>query len=296
MPKTPGKMIRGLVGAAPILFLRRLRSDATLGLSRQDSEVLHAIRLSDRSVYEDRFREFRSFWGVGLCSCVRFMVRYGWPFSSRLRETLMERFEGRTDPGVLLSAYRDSAFHYAMLLMLSMHRGEWISPFVPLLREQFSAVDDWQVLDYGCGVSDIGLILAAMGARVTIADLDDRKLAFAHWRYRQRDLPCEVIPVRDTEVIPDLGDSRYDLVLATEILEHVRDPLALLRALTRSLKAEGLLFNTLEDRFDREEGGDHLSEAFEVGNSPEYREYFRTKYELSAKPDGRPWLFRRTRS
>jgi len=100
--------------------------------------------------------------------------------------------------------------------------------------------------------------------------------------------------VRDTETLPDLPKDRYCLAIATEILEHVRDPLAVLRRMTESLTARGLLFSSMGLGFEREAGGDHLSEAIRLGQTAAYRAYLKANYALSADRGDRPWLFRRT--
>ncbi|MEI6970796.1 MAG: methyltransferase domain-containing protein [bacterium] len=223
------RLVRRLLGLPFVLFVRRLRSDSTLGLTPNEADALQSIRLAGGSIYGDRFRELCAFWNVRSLECFLFLARNGWPFSRRLRDTLMAGFDGNTAPGKLGTAYDRLAFHYSVQLMLSMHRGQWLVPFLSDIRYFLPDVKNSRVLDYGCGVSDMGLILAKMGAIVTIADLDNRKLDFTEWRYKRRSLVCQRLGVEDTETIPDLAAASFDLVIATEILEHVRDPLALLK-------------------------------------------------------------------
>lgn len=282
-----------IAGAAPVLFCRRLVSDSTLGLSPAESTALRAMRLADRSIYADRLAELEVFWHRSPAAMLLFFARHGWPFSERLRETLMAKFEGRTSPEALFRAYSDAAFHYAVMLMLSMHRGQWLVPFLGDLEKRFPGWTGCRVLDYGCGASDMGAMLAMRGADVTLVDLGHRMLDFARWRYEARGLQCRAIPLADTEQAAKLESGAYDLVIATEVFEHVRDPLALLQALTAALRPGGLLFSSLGESFERDVGGDHLPEAMEVGNSAAYRAYFAQRYELAASPGGRPWLFGR---
>jgi ubiquinone/menaquinone biosynthesis C-methylase UbiE len=289
-------LVRRMLGNPPVLFLRRLRSDATLGLGAAERLVAKRMqRAPGHSVYGDRFMELRDFWGVSSLRLFAFLARYGTPFGARLRDTLMRRFEGHTAPGELAAAYERTAFHYTVMLMLGMHRGEWLAPFREDIIAHAQGRSGFRVLDYGCGVSDMGMALAQDGADVTIADLAGRKLDFAAWRFSVRGLKCQILPVTDTEHFPALPQGGYDLVIATEILEHVRDPLALLKLLTGSLKPGGLFFCTLEDAFVREVGGDHLPEAAAIGASSAYHEYFKTSYVLHADRGGRPWLFRKVR-
>jgi len=118
----PG-LLRKLVARAPITFARRLLTDSTLGLDPEERRLLkHAQIDRRRSVYGDRFAEWRSYWRVPLPNALWFFVRRGWPFSPRLRSSLMDRFDGRTDRARLFDAYSESSMHYSAMLMLSMHR------------------------------------------------------------------------------------------------------------------------------------------------------------------------------
>lgn len=151
----------------------------------------------------------------------------------------------------------------------------------------------WQVLDYGCGVSDIGILLSLLGAQVTICDLADRKLALAEWRYRRRNLDLAMIEITQNTQIPELGKGVYDLIIATEIFEHVPDPLKSLRALTESLRLGGLLFDSMGGTFDREPGGDHLAEALNIGKSQAYQTFCRDNYVPVGQANGMSFLFQK---
>lgn len=70
---------------------------------------------------------------------------------------------------------------------------------------------------------------------------------FAHARYESADF-CQVDkPYGEIDYICDLAalpveDGRYDLVLLTQVLEHVQEPMAVLRELHRVLKPGGALW------------------------------------------------------
>lgn len=289
-------VLKKILGLPPVLFARRWVSDSTLGLSREEAELFASLRLAPQGgLYGDRFREFRAFFHVSLARCLVYFCRYGWPFSRRMHDHLERLFNQASSPDRLMDAYRAAAYHYALFHMTSVNRAEWIAPFldaVAATRPQ--GFKGLRVLDYGCGVGDIALLLARLGAEVTVVELATANLDFVRWRFRSRNLPLAVIPVTSTESFPDVGRARYDLVVATEILEHVRNPDQLLNLLSAALAPRGLLFSSMGTDFRREVGGDHLPEAADILGSPEFREHFLRDYQLFAERRGLPWLFQRT--
>lgn len=71
----------------------------------------------------------------------------------------------------------------------------------------------------------------------------DSKLNFAIWRYRRNNFAVNVLPILDTEKLPDLKENEYDIMIASEVMkQQVRDPLALLRLFCRTLKPDGLFY------------------------------------------------------
>jgi 2-polyprenyl-3-methyl-5-hydroxy-6-metoxy-1,4-benzoquinol methylase len=106
--------------------------------------------------------------------------------------------------------------------------------FERTLDELFSQAAPGSVLDVGCGEGVLTeqwavRLAASQRSRVVGIDLDDAKLA-AQWSTRQHpNLQFAPMLVEALE----FADGEFDLVAATEVLEHVQDPQRALAEMAR---------------------------------------------------------------
>ena len=110
-----------------------------------------------------------------------------------------------------------------------------MSGFQRTLDELFAEAAPESVLDIGCGEGvlterwAIGNGAHPPPGRVVGTDLDDPKLK-AEWATRRRpNLQFEVMPVQELS----FADDEFDLVAATEVLEHVDHPEAAVAEMAR---------------------------------------------------------------
>jgi SAM-dependent methyltransferase len=106
-----------------------------------------------------------------------------------------------------------------------------MSGFGRTLDELFAEAAPESVLDIGCGEGVLTEQWAqALGSgRVVGTDLDDPKLK-GEWATRRRpNLQFEAMPVESLS----FADDEFDLVAATEVLEHVEDPEAAVTEMAR---------------------------------------------------------------
>ena len=101
------------------------------------------------------------------------------------------------------------------------------------------------LLDIGCGGGLLAEPLARLGADVTGLDATPEAVAVARAHAKQSGLS---IAYREgtTDSLP--ASAVYDVVLASEVLEHVTDPEAFLATACAHLKPEGLLIITTVNR------------------------------------------------
>jgi SAM-dependent methyltransferase len=101
---------------------------------------------------------------------------------------------------------------------------------------------DLSILEVACGVGGITLPLARLGARVRALDIDERDVAML--TARARELRFDNLTAGVEDAFTFQHDTRYDVIVASEVMEHVLDPDALLDNLVRHMAPGGLLIVT----------------------------------------------------
>jgi 2-polyprenyl-3-methyl-5-hydroxy-6-metoxy-1,4-benzoquinol methylase len=97
-----------------------------------------------------------------------------------------------------------------------------------------------RVLDVGCAQGTLGLMLAEQGFRVDLLDVRPENIAYAQARYERGAVDFHVGLLSDA--CPPSGD--YDVVLCTEVIEHVPAPSELVLQLRRKVRPGGVLCMT----------------------------------------------------
>ena len=103
------------------------------------------------------------------------------------------------------------------------------------------------VIDVGCGGGLLSEAMAREGAQVTAIDLAPDVLEVARLHLFESGLQVEYLQ-QDAASIAAERPGRFDVVTCMELLEHVPDPAALLRACAALLKPGGALFASTLNR------------------------------------------------
>jgi 2-polyprenyl-3-methyl-5-hydroxy-6-metoxy-1,4-benzoquinol methylase len=93
-------------------------------------------------------------------------------------------------------------------------------------------------LDYGSGIGTVGLIFAAAGFDVTLADVAEPLLRFARWRFERRGLAVRSCDLK-REALPP---GAFDAVVCFDVLEHILRPARTVACIATAMRPGGLLF------------------------------------------------------
>lgn len=113
------------------------------------------------------------------------------------------------------------------------------------------------ILEIGCGSGNIAIPLASLGHRVRATDIDARSIDYA--RSRGSRFPNLSLEVADIDRSAGPAKSRYDAVIASEVLEHITDPAGALARLRPLLKGNGVVLVTIPNGYGPWEIGQALS-------------------------------------
>jgi 2-polyprenyl-3-methyl-5-hydroxy-6-metoxy-1,4-benzoquinol methylase len=92
-----------------------------------------------------------------------------------------------------------------------------------------------RILDVGCAQGTLGLTLAERGFRVSLLDVRPGNIEYARARHERGEVDFYAGLLG--EEMPPRAD--YDVVVCTEVLEHVPEPSQLLRELARKARPNG---------------------------------------------------------
>lgn len=99
-----------------------------------------------------------------------------------------------------------------------------------------------RILDVGCGGGILAEPLARLGAGVVGIDLEERLLAIARAHAVERGLPITYRAASTDDLVED--GQQFDVVIASEVVEHVSDAYAFLGSLAYLVRPGGMVIVT----------------------------------------------------
>ena len=142
-------------------------------------------------------------------------------------------------------------FHGPMhfLRMLSYHEPPW--PDEHPAARHCATLDEVSILDFGCGLAHVSRSLAlklrerGQKVKLTLIDIPTTRKPFLVWLCARTGIPATFLDATPTAPIPPLVPS--DILVATEVLEHLHEPLPYLRAFHAALRPGGFLRTNVSD-------------------------------------------------
>lgn len=147
----------------------------------------------------------------------------------------------RTGDGVPFAAYalHDMQAGFTRPMFASSLVTEWV-PALPDVQARLEAGEPLRIADFGCGEAWAAIYLAEAYPHITVDgfDLDDASVAQARKNAAARGVSDRVhIEVQD--VADPTFRGSYDLVMATEVIHDLGDPIGALEAMRRLAGADG---------------------------------------------------------
>lgn len=116
-----------------------------------------------------------------------------------------------------------------------------INPLRMQYIERFVTLPQQHIIDVGCGGGILSESLATKAARVVGIDLADEALSIARAHAKQTHLTIDYRCLRVEEAALQMQQT-FDVVCCFELLEHVDDPLLIIKACAQLVKPQGHVF------------------------------------------------------
>lgn len=133
------------------------------------------------------------------------------------------------------------------LLLRRRSASEWRHPYPREKIDLFVRyAEKGRVLDYGCGHGHYSRSLARRGWNVTGVDVAKDHVDVAAKKTAEAGLShlCEFVQIDMSGAELPFGTGYFDAVFASEIIEHVADPLSWIKEVKRVLRQGGTLYLT----------------------------------------------------
>lgn len=115
---------------------------------------------------------------------------------------------------------------------------------VQTINKNYSDANKVNILEVGCGKGNISLPLASLGYRIYGIDIDPDEISYVNKKNQFSNASFDVMDAEKLE-----GEGRWDIVICSEIFEHLSKPKKLLIRLSEIIKSDGLLIITIPNGY-----------------------------------------------
>ncbi len=153
---------------------------------------------------------------------------------SDLGQTIDEQLAVAIDPWLQHMTWRRD---FSAWRERRLHQEHYQAERLAQVRRVMGEVQSLRVLDLGAGMGGFAVAAALAGARVTACEYNPAYCRIIRLRAARYRLSLPIINAAG-EALP-LPNAAFDLVVAWDVIEHVKDPVAVLRELARVLRPGG---------------------------------------------------------
>ncbi len=143
-------------------------------------------------------------------------------------------------PEILFSKYktRGPGYHWGQISWNAKKRNLFTLGLYKMIVRKAGEINDKKILDIGCGDGVLTHMLASCGSEVTGLDSSEEAISFARDKTRgERGL---VFQVGDAYKLP-FDDGKFDIVVSSELIEHLQNPTIFLKEISRVWNGNGPL-------------------------------------------------------
>jgi len=108
-------------------------------------------------------------------------------------------------------------------------------------------LDRLSVLEIGCGEGNITVPLASLGCLTRAFDINEKAVAQLRTKIKEKNFQNVIVSVDDGYTFDD--GRQYDIVIASEVLEHLKDPNRLLANISRRMRRGSYFIVTVPNGF-----------------------------------------------
>jgi len=186
---------------------------------------LDKFKIFTKDLNIDKFTEIKNILNIDIEN--NFNIDY-W----RLKTTQEWITENPISEKQIINFYKKLFYYIPELSLWSNTNIGYYKTYIEWLQKY-----SWKtVLDYGGGIGDISIILKQLNFNPTHLDINGVLCKYVKQRFKHRNLDINTITI--SKPIKQL-DKQYDCIICLDVLEHIVNPLELLKIFTKHLTSKG---------------------------------------------------------